>query len=83
MNTAVARHAAPNMPEPGPQAFDPLRLRRAFGSFSPQEKRHICENLGEHWGVNKEDASEALEQPLTEKEEKTLKDLNEFNFDDI
>ena len=24
-------------------------LRRAFGGFSPQEKRHICENLGEFW----------------------------------
>ncbi len=24
-------------------------LRRAFVSFSPQEKRHICENLGEFW----------------------------------
>jgi Family of unknown function (DUF5682) len=58
-------------------------LRRAFGCFSPQEKRHICENLGEFWGVNKEEASEVLEQPLTEQEEKTLKDLNEFNFDDL
>lgn len=58
-------------------------LRRSFGGFSPQEKRHICENLGEIWGVNKEAASEALEQPLTEHEEKTLKDINEFNFDDL
>ena len=33
MHTAVARQAAPNMPGPGQQAFDPLRLRRAFGSF--------------------------------------------------
>ncbi|HEY3789952.1 MAG TPA: DUF5682 family protein, partial [Urbifossiella sp.] len=26
-------------------------LRRAFGSFSPQQKRQICENLAELWGV--------------------------------
>lgn len=58
-------------------------LRRAFGSFSPQEKRHICENLAEYWGVHAEDASEALEQPLTESEEKSLSDLNDFDFNDI
>ena len=52
-------------------------LRRAFGGFSPQEKRHICENLGEFWGVGGDQASEAIEQPLTEQEEKTLKDLND------
>jgi hypothetical protein len=58
-------------------------LRRAFGGFSPQEKRHICENLGHFWGVDGDAASEAIEQHLTEKEEQTLKDLNEFNFDDL
>jgi len=58
-------------------------LRRAFGSFSAQEKRHICENLGEFWGVNKDAASEVLEQPLTEQEEQSLKNLNEFDFDDL
>ena len=58
-------------------------LRRAFGGFSPQEKRHIAENLGEYWGVNADEASEVLNQPLTEKEEETLKELNEFNFDDL
>jgi hypothetical protein len=58
-------------------------LRRAFGGFSPQEKRHICENLGEFWGIHRDEASEALEQPLTEQEEKTLKDLNAFDFGDL
>ncbi len=33
MNTAAACQAAPAMPDPAPQAFDPLQLRRAFGSF--------------------------------------------------
>jgi hypothetical protein len=58
-------------------------LRRAFGSFSPQEKRHIAENLGEHWGVNADAASELLHQPLSDEEEKTLEDLNEFDFGDL
>lgn len=58
-------------------------LRRAFGSFSPQEKRQISENLGEHWGVSRDLASEVLSQALTETEEETLKDLNEFDFEDL
>jgi hypothetical protein len=58
-------------------------LRRAFGGFSPREKRQIAENLGEHWGVSADTAAQAIEAELTETEEKSLKDLNEFNFDDI
>lgn len=56
-------------------------LRRAFGPFNAREKRHIAENLGEYWGLNADVASEMIEQPLTETEEKSLKDLNEFDFD--
>jgi hypothetical protein len=58
-------------------------LRRAFGGFSPQEKRHIAENLGEYWGVHGDTASELIEQPLTEKEEESLQNLNDFDFGDI
>ncbi len=58
-------------------------LRRAFGGFSPQEKRNIAENLGEHWGVSGNIASEMIEQPLTEQEEESLEKLNEFDFDDL
>ncbi len=58
-------------------------LRRAFGSFSPQEKRHICENLAHYWGVDSDAAGEALERPLSEKEEQTLQDLSQFDFDDV
>jgi hypothetical protein len=58
-------------------------LRRAFGSFSPQEKRHIAENLGQCWGLAADSASELMEQPLTEKEEEKLQELNEFDFGDI
>ncbi len=58
-------------------------LRRAFGGFSPQEKRQICENLAHCWGVGAEAAADAIEKPLTEKEEQTLKDLREFDFEDL
>jgi hypothetical protein len=58
-------------------------LRRAFGGFSAREKRQIAENLAEHWGVSADAASEAIETKLTETEEKTLSDLNEFDFDDL
>jgi hypothetical protein len=58
-------------------------LRRAFGGFSPREKRQIAENLAEHWGVNADVASEAIESRLTEQEEQKLKEINEFEFDDL
>jgi hypothetical protein len=58
-------------------------LRRAFGGFSPREKRQIAENLAEHWGVNADVAAEAIESQLDEKEEEKLKEINEFNFDDL
>jgi hypothetical protein len=58
-------------------------LRRAFGGFAPHQKRQICENLAEHWGVNADAAKEALSAPLSEAEEQKLSELSEFNFDDI
>jgi hypothetical protein len=58
-------------------------LRRAFGSFSPQEKRQICENLAHLWGIHGEAAADAIEKPLSEEEEKTLKELGEFDFEDL
>lgn len=58
-------------------------LRRAFGGFSPHQKRQICENLAEHWGVNADAAKEALSGPLSEAEEKKLGELSEFDFDDV
>lgn len=58
-------------------------LRRAFGGFAPHQKRQICENLAEHWGVNADAAKEALEAPLSEAEEKKLSELSEFDFDDL
>lgn len=58
-------------------------LRRAFGSFGPQEKRAIAENLGEIWGMGKDEASDYLSRELNEDEQNKLKDLNEFDFGDI
>lgn len=58
-------------------------LRRAFGGFSPNEKRHIAENLGECWGLSADAASELIEKPLSEQEEEKLKGLSEFDFGDI
>jgi len=58
-------------------------LRRAFGDFSPAEKRSITENLGEIWGANPDTVSEALSTELTEKEKEKLDELSDFNFDDV
>ena len=58
-------------------------LRRAFGPFGPRDKRHVAENLGEYWGLNEDVAAEMIEKPLSEEEEETLNDLNDFDFDDL
>ena len=58
-------------------------LRRAFGEFSPAEKRSITENLGEIWGSNPDNVSELLSQDLTEKEQKKLNELSDFNFEEL
>jgi hypothetical protein len=58
-------------------------LRRAFGDFSPQEKNSITENLGEIWGVNKDQVSEVLNVELTEKEKQKLDELSGFNFEEL
>ncbi|MEM7675582.1 MAG: DUF5682 family protein [Myxococcota bacterium] len=58
-------------------------LRRAFGDFSPQQKRQITQNLAEHWGVRPEQASEAIDGQLSNDEEAALAELNEFDFGDL
>lgn len=58
-------------------------LRRAFGDFSPAEKRSITENLGEIWGANPDNASEVLSDELTEKEKKKLDELSDFDFEGL
>ncbi len=58
-------------------------LRRAFSDFSPREKNDIAENLGEIWGLNAQQAAEALMKETTQEEQAVLSELNEFDFDDI
>ncbi len=58
-------------------------LRRAFADFTAREKSDIAENLGEVWGVNKEQASEIINSPVTGEEKQLLDSLNDFDFDDI
>ena len=58
-------------------------LRRAFGIFSPREKRQICENLAHCWGQDEEKIYDEVAKKLSDEEETALKDLNEFDFDDL
>lgn len=58
-------------------------LRRAFGVFSPREKRQICENLAHSWGLDEEKIYDEVAKKLSDEEEKALKDLNEFDFGDL
>lgn len=58
-------------------------LRRAFGGFAPGERRAIAENLGQIWGVGADAASEAIHQPLSEKESDDLAKLDDFDFGDL
>ena len=56
-------------------------LRRAFGSFEPQQKNSIAELLGNLWGTGAESTAERLQSELTEEESHKLDELNDFNFD--
>lgn len=56
-------------------------LRRAFGTFSPHEKRSVAENLANVWGVDVAQAAEVLDGPMNEAEEQALAELNDFDFD--
>jgi hypothetical protein len=58
-------------------------LRRAFGDFSPAEKRSITENLGEIWGAGRDTVSEVLSTELSEKEKEQLDELSGLKFDDL
>jgi hypothetical protein len=60
-----------------------LSLRRAFSSFEPREKAGICEILADIWGVDAGSASEVLQGALSESEEESLKELNDFDLGDL
>ena len=58
-----------------------LFLRRAFADFSAMEKDSIAENLGEIWGYNGQEVSEALNAELNVEEKELVESLDEFDFD--
>ncbi|WP_235775581.1 MULTISPECIES: DUF5682 family protein [Paenibacillus] len=58
-------------------------LRRAFSTFSPREKTMAAELLGELWGVDTEQAAEAVTDVLREDERAMIDDLNDFDFEDF
>jgi hypothetical protein len=53
-----------------------------IGGFSARERRQIMENLGEHSGFPAKSPAKRSKK-VTETEEKTLKGLNDVNFDDL
>lgn len=57
-----------------------LFLRRAFADFNSAEKDAVAQNLGEIWGLNKEQVSEALNAAPKELEE-LAESLEDFDFD--
>lgn len=56
-------------------------LRRAFAEFTSMEKDQIAENLGEIWGLNGQQVSEAVNARTTAEEMKLLDSLADFDFD--
>ena len=58
-------------------------LRRAFADFQPGEKSDIAENLGEVWGLNRQDTADQIRREATPEETELLESLDEFNFDDL
>lgn len=56
-------------------------LRRAFADFTAMEKDSIAENLGEIWGYNGQEVSEALNSELGGKEKELVESLDAFDFD--
>ena len=56
-------------------------LRRAFADFTAAEKDEIAENMGEIWGLNGQQVSEAVNSVLGESEQKIVESLDDFDFD--
>ncbi|GHU03596.1 hypothetical protein FACS1894205_0400 [Alphaproteobacteria bacterium] len=60
-----------------------LFLRRAFSTFSPQEKRSVCDILGELWKIDGEAVEDALHRDYAADEKDALDSLNDFDFGDL
>lgn len=56
-------------------------LRRAFADFTAAQKDEIAENLGELWGLNGQQISEAVNQTLTGEAKELVESLEDFDFD--
>ena len=56
-------------------------MRRAFADFTAREKDSIGENLGEIWGLNQQQVSEAVNAPLSGEAQELLEGLDDFDFD--
>lgn len=56
-------------------------LRRAFADFTSAQKDEIAENLGEIWGLNGSQVSEAVNAGLDEEGQKLVEGLDDFDFD--
>ncbi len=67
------------------EEFKPVlvSLRRTFGEFSAMEKNDIAENIGEILGVSTQQAAEFIGAEMTEEEQQTIADLDDFDFGDI
>lgn len=56
-------------------------LRRAFADFTSMEKDEIAENLGEIWGLNGRQVSEAVNTVLKQEARQMVESLDDFDFD--
>ncbi len=56
-------------------------LRRAFTSFTNEDRTRVAESLGDLWNMDTDLISEQLAGTLNEAEEALLEQLNEFDFD--
>jgi len=60
-----------------------IALRRTFAEFTPSEKSDIAENIGEVLGISSQQAAEIITDVITEAEQQTIDELDDFDFGDI
>ena len=60
-----------------------IALRRTFADFTPAEKSDIAENIGEVLGISAQQAAEIITDVITEEEQQTIDELDDFDFGDI
>ncbi len=69
----------------GDEEFKPvlISLRRTFAEFSPAEKSDIAENIGVLLGISTQQAAEIIVSELSEDEQQSIDELDDFDFGDI